>query len=615
MAPQRSVKPKAKKPKAKQSLHNPAPSITAQNAWGEIDLGSLNGEDLEFIIKDADIKFGESIYPVWRGIAADGTPFDELTAMVEVPADYDTTKTMTARVTNRFVEPFEGGWGFLSYKVNDALEATPDSKRVFCYLGLRDRGGVSETLPVVQARQTHDRVIETSKLATEGLHLLAPSYGAMQIGDSIELEVRRFTADGDEVMNPASEVHEVTEDTLGMPLQWQVPKAHFIRVHDGRVEFQYTITLGSSGEQVKSPVQVMAVKNSVPTRPILLAAPSVDGFTGAPLDPVKFPNGVTVRVPAHRNIQVGDYVLLYWQRPDRVEPEVRFARMDVSNLKRNETVFQLGAALLVPGDHEVFYQFAREGHALTSHRQVVEFETARNLTVPAVERASTDGGSRQVLLADHAMEGAYVTVPDIPLQPDEQFEVHWDGYGEQGKVITRDYEADNHRKFKIPPSVVAANMHQPGENDSRRFRVFYHIVDKDENRSAPSAAVDLRVQPLAFSSLITCAQIETNGELWQSKVAPDGAMLEVQGVRLWPFAAPGQLFTIAIQDADVLRNRVPVSIVEHGSAWIKQRLLLTVFDGLTDGTKYSVYGEISFDGGDSWHRLAKVLEFIPKKFK
>ncbi|OUM26981.1 hypothetical protein B8W72_22695 [Pseudomonas putida] len=615
MATPPSVTPKAIKPETKQTALNPAPDLTAHlNEWGEIDVKNLNGEDLYFVIKDADIKFGQSIYPVWRGVAADGTPFDELTAMVDVPADYDTTKTMTARVSNRFVEPFEGGWAFLSYKVNDALEETPDSMRVFCYLGLRDRGGVTETLPVVQAQQTHDRVIVTSELDTEGLHLLAPTYRAMQVGDSIELETRRFKADGDEVMDPAYDVHEVTEDTLGAPLQWQVPKSHFIRVQDGRVEFQYTITLKGNGEQIKSPVQVMAVKNA-PSPIDLLTLPHVDGFTGAPLDPGKFSSGITVRVPAHPDIQVGDYVLLYWQTPDQGEPEVQFARMDVSSLESHETVFHIGAALLVPGDHEVFYQFAREGRALTSDRLVVEFETARNLTAPAVERASADGADKQKLLADHAILGAYVTVPDIPLRPDEKFEVHWDGYGEKGKFITRDAEPGNPLKFKIPPSVVAANMHQPGEESSRRFSVFYHIVDKDENRSAASPAVDLRVQPLSFNSLITCAQLQTNGELWRTKVAPNGAMLEVKGTLLWPFAAPGQLLTIAIRDGAVLRNRVAVSTVEHGNAWIQQRLHLAVFDGLTDGTKYSVYGEISFDGGDSWHRFDKALEFTPKKLK
>lgn len=610
MAPQRSAEPKAN-----QSPHNPAPDITAHlNAWGEIDVNNLNGQDLVFVIKDADIRFGETIYPIWRGVAADGTPFDELSAMVDVPPDYDTTKIMTARVRNRFVEPFDGGWAFLSYKVNNALETTPDSMRVFCYLGLRDRGGVAETLSVVQAQQTHDRVIVTSELETDGVRLLAPVYRAMQIGDSIELEARRFNAADDEVPDPAYEVYQVTEDTLGSPLQWQVPKSHFIRVQDGRVEFQYTITLDGNGAQIKSPVQVMAVKNA-PSPVDLLSAPNIDGFTGAPLDPGKFPNGVTVRVPAHPDIQMGDYVLLYWQRPDQVEPEVQFARMDASNLESNETVFQIAAALLVPGEHEVFYQFAREGRALTAERRVVEFESARNLTVPTVERASADGGDKQVLLADHAILGAYVIVPDIPLQPGEKFEVYWEGYEKNGSIITCDAEPGNPRKFKVPPSVVAANMHQPGENDSRRFSVFYKIVDKDDMRSAASAAVDLRIQPLTFNTLITCAQIETNGELWRSKVAPSGAMLEVKGALLWSFAAPGQLFTITIQDGAVLRNRVAVTPVEHSSAWIQQRLLLAVYDGLTDDKKYSVYGEISFDEGDSWHRFDKALEFIPKKSK
>ncbi|MEX5624387.1 hypothetical protein ABFV62_30110, partial [Pseudomonas syringae] len=85
-----------------------------RNAWGEIDVNNMNGAELEFVIKDADIRFGQSIYPIWRGVAADGTPFDELTAMRTVPPEYDTTRTMVAFVTNRFVQPFDGGWAFLS---------------------------------------------------------------------------------------------------------------------------------------------------------------------------------------------------------------------------------------------------------------------------------------------------------------------------------------------------------------------------------------------------------------------------------------------------------------------------------------------------------------------
>lgn len=606
MAPKRTLEERAE-----QSPHNPAPEIPTQNAWGEIDVKNMNGANLEFVITDADIRFGQHIYPIWRGVAADGTPFDELDAMREVPFDYDTTKTMVASVTNRFVEPFDGGWAFLSYKVDNAAETTPDSMRVFCYLGLRDRSGSAETLSVAQARESHDRVIVASDLNSEGVRLFAPRYRALQVGDSIELVARKFQAAGKEVIPPASEVYEVTETNLAEPLQWQVDKSHFMHARDGRVEFQYTITLAGNGETIESPVQEMAVARA-PSPVDLLPEPEVDGFTGTPLDPGKFPNGVTVRIPSYPGIQAGDYLLLHWKSPAQIEPAVQFARMDASSLEGDETVFRVDASLLVAGDHQVFYQVARAGHALTSDSLEVEFETARSLAAPAIERAQEDGPGKQKLLADYAILGAYVTVPDIPLRPGEHFEVHWDGYEQNGKQITDTPVEEGGRRFKIDPSVVAANMHQPGANNSRRFTVFYHIVDENGVRSAPSTAVDLRVQPLVFDSNITCPQAENNGELRRSKLTQNGAMLEVSGALLWPFAAPGQPFTLAIESGAVLRNGVPVTAGEHGNRRIQQWLSVAVYNGLEDNRQYTVNGKVSFDKGDSWHSLRPLL-LTPKK--
>ncbi len=594
-----------------QALHNPAPIIPTLNQWNEVDIENLNGADLKFDIKDADLKFGQSIYPIWRGVAADGTPFDELTAMQDVPVDYDTTRTMTAFVSNRYVEPFKGGWAFLSYKVDDAAESTQDSMRTFCHLGLRDHGSVAETLAVAQARESHDRVIVASDLETEGVCLLAPSYRAMQAGDSVEMVVRRFNS-ADTELDSTTELHEVTEATVGEPIQWQIPKSFFIRVQDGRVEFQYTATLAAGAQQVTSPVQEMTVARA-PSGTDLLPEVTVDGFTGAPLDPGLFPAGLTVRVPTHPDVEAGDYLLLHWQSPGTLEPHVQFARMDPSNLKSDETTFKIDVAALAPGNHQVFYQLARAGHALTSQRLDLLFEAPRSLAAPSIERAEADGPGKQMLAADSAILGAYVNVPDIPLRPGEYFEVHWDGYEKNGKQITATPVQQGGRRFKIDPGVVAANMQQPGQNDSRRFSVFYYIVDADSNYSAPSAAVDLRVLPLSFESNIRCLQAESNGELWRSKLnQSNGALLEVSGVLLWPFAEVGQLFTLAIQAGEVLRDRKPLTSAEVANARIQQRLSLATYDRLEDSLQYTISGTISFDSGDSWHSIRPFM-IIPKK--
>jgi hypothetical protein len=517
-----------------------------------------------------------------------------------------------ASVSNRFVEPFDGGWAFLSYKVDNADEKTPDSGRVFCYLGLRDRDGGAETLSVPQARESHDCVVVVPDLETEGVRLFAPRYRAMQAGDSVELVARKFNSDGGEVMPPASAVYNVTEANLAEPLWWDVAKSHFVRVEDGRMEFQYTITLGGNSEEIKSPVQHVAVAKA-PSPVELLPTPSVDGFSGATLDPGNFPDGVTVRVPSYLGIQVGDYLLLHWKSPARIEPEVQFARMDASSLQGDETVFQIDPSLLVEGDHYVFYQFARAGHALTSDRLDVEFDSARSLPAPAIARSEQDGAGRQQLLANHALLGAVVTVPDVALRPGEHFEVHWDGYEQNGKYVTDPPEDKGCRTFKIPPSVVAANMHQPGAIHSRRFNVFYHIVDEDDVRSAPSAAVDLRVHPIVFENNVTCPQADNDGHLKRTAlIAGKGAMLKVEAAVLWPFVAPDQPFTLAIENGAVLRDGVPVSPGEYSNNRIEGWLSFAVYDNLVDGKEYTVNGTVSFDNGHSWHGLLP-LRLTPKK--
>lgn len=91
-------------------------------------------------------------------------------------------------------------------------------------------------------------------------------------------------------------------------------------------------------------------------------------------------------------------------------------------------------------------------------------------------------------------------------------------------------------------------------------------------------------------------------------------MLEVYGVLLWPFAATGQLFTLAIQSGAVLRDRAPVTAGELSNARIQQWLSVATYNGLEEDKQYTVYGEVSFDQGDSWHKLRPLL-LIPKHSK
>ena len=591
----------------------PAPHIPLRNARGEIDVSQLGDKDpLNCVIEDADVKGGQPLYPVWRGLAADGTPFDYVSGFVEVPIDYEQTRRMCFSIENRYVTPYAGGWAFLSYKVGSPAEAIPDSRRIFCYIGLRDHDTEAEALPVAQVPLSHARVIVFSTIGSDGVNVWASPYRAMQVGDTVELTMRKFDNAGGEV-DPVRVVHEVTEANNHEPLQWPFSKSQFIRILGGRVEFQYRITLAAGGTQVESPVQTMEVLDD-PSPTERLPAPCADDVADRPVDPSDFLEGVVLRVPVYPDIQAGDHLLVSWQRPDQSEPHVQFARMDASSLKSKETVFRIDASMLVLGEHEIVYQYARTGVELTSHPLRIEFETPRVLPAPTITKARADAiTGTQVLRADDAPLGAYVEVPDVSLRDGEYFEVHWDGYIHNGKQITHTPVETGGRKFKIDPGVVAANMHPLYENNSRRFNVFYVIVDKDGKRSAPSQMVDLRVHPATLNTNITCLEARSNGELWASDLERlQAARLQVSGARLWTFAAPGQLFRLAIEEGPVLRDGQPVSENENNRGLIEVLLRKAVYDTLPDNQQFTVMGTVSFDEGDSWHPL-QPLRLTPKK--
>jgi len=580
------------------------------NEHGEIDVSALKGADLEFIIKGDHIKPFDIVFPVWRGAAKNNEPFDKLDSQEEVPKDYDHLVGMIAKIPNRFVELFEGGSAFLSYKVNASDEASPDSKRVPCYLGLRDRGSNAETLAVAQVRESHDLTINTEVLPADGVRFLVPRYQAIQVGDKATLTVRRFTATGED-KGDVTAAYEVTAENLQHIPYWQLSKGSFLPIRDGgRAEVHYEVTLAGSSDPLVSPVQAFTVTR-VASGVDLLPKASIDGDSGVPLDPGFFPDGLAVRLPMYAGVQPGDHVLLHWKGPAHPEPVVFTARMDASSLEGKEVVFHVPPDLLVVGEHTVFYQFARSGQALSAEALAVEFKVPRALSAPVIELASQDGPGGQQLQAVDAILGAYVVVPDVAL-PGETVEVHWEGYLKNGRQVTDTPEEAGGRRFKIAPAVVAANMHQPLDPDGRRLSVYYYVIDAKGVRSKPSAAVDLRVVPLALGNNIFCREANASGELHESKLTPNGALLRVTGAGLWPFAAKDQLFTIAVQGVAVLREAKPITATEMNNATVEQWLSRAVYGEMEDNKQHTVSGDVSFDNGDSWHSL-EPARLTPKK--
>ena len=589
----------------------PPPEIPLKNEYDEIDIDALAGQDLQTFIKGDHINPGDTVYPIWRALDPAGMPFDVLGSAYDVAPGYDPDIGLSVPIANRFLVSAKGGWAFYSYKLNGFDDATPDSRRVFCYLGRRDRG-VSEGLSVVQARESHDRVIVWDELETEGVLFMAPPYQAMQVGDSVELVIRRFDATGTE-RSPVTERYDISASDIGQPLRWQVRKASFTPIREGHADIHYEVALTGRLDVLLSPVQSVQVARA-PSPTDYLPEVRIDGHAGDPIDPGRFPDGLTVRVPAYPDMQVGDQLLLYWEGPTSFEPQVRTARMDVSSLQVEDITFGIEAQLLEAGEHRVSYQFARAGAALSSKVMVLQVEAPRMLVVPRIEQALEDGPGRQMLEAAKAITGAYVSVPDFELRPGEKIEVHWQGYRNGGQQVTAIPESPDTRRYRIDPAVVAANMHQPRDPEGRRFQVFYRIVGEDGTPLQDSPSVDLRIAPLAPNPTIACREADSNGELRNSRLTANGALLLITGAGLWPFAAEGQLLTISIDDVEggVLRDAKPITVGEVSGARVEQWLSRTVYGRMADGVQHTVRGQVSFDQGDSWH-ATPLLRLTPRK--
>lgn len=594
----------------RQRVNHPPAVIPLKNKNDEIDLAELGSADLETWVKGDHIVFGDNIFPIWRGMGSDGTPFDELGTVIEVPADYDPNTGIRIAINNRFVAQ-DGGWAFYSYKVNGRDESVPDSQRVFCYLGVRQRGG-GETLPVVQARESHDREIDYSALGTEGVTFIAPPYQAVQVGDSVELVIRRFKADGAE-SGEVFEIWDATETNVGQPITWQCSRSSFATIRNGRAEVHYQITLSGQNGVITSPAQAFSI-TTAPSQTDYLPEVSVDRYTGGPLDPGLFPNGLTVRVPAYPGMQAGDHLLLYWQGAATPDLQVQAARMDLSNLEAQDMTFRVGTDALDVGDNRLSYQFARAGEALSSDIFNVEVVPGRTLDAPRIELAKPDGQGRQVLEASDVILGAYVVVPTLQLAPGEKIVVHWQGHANGGVQVTDTPEPGDAQRYRINPGVIAANMHQPRDVEGRRFEVYYQIVKDGTAEPAQSPSVNLRVAPLAPNPTFACAQAEPNGDLRNSKLTSNGALLRISGAGLWPFAAIGQLLTITVDNVTdgVLRNALPVTALELNGAKVEQWLSKAVYGRMADGAQHTVRGQVSFDKGDSWHDMP-VLRLTPRK--
>lgn len=508
-----------------------APIIELLNGYDEIDLERLADQPLVTYIQYNGIQPGDRLRLNWRGASAKGEPLDDVHTELEVEApDFDPiNKRLKVSIPNAFVVEADQGYAFYSY---ERLNGVPEeSLRTFCFVGVRRHR--MEHMPVAQALGGHALHIDPDTLGSTGCLFLAPAYQAMQAGDRVTLHFSGYDDYGD-FDEECLVDYQVTDQNVGRSMHWRVPRGQFDWIDGGYAEVFYRIAFVDGGE-FDSAQQTYQI-GPPPADPALLSAPFIQGHAGGPLDPVEFPDGLTIRIPSYENLHTADWTLLHIND----EPGSAALRADLTTLASGIQGVNLDAGALAGLTRlKLGYQVAREGLGLVSQELDVEVLQPRSLSKVQIDDAHTESPEPNLVLdANSAITGAYVDVPDPGLRPGERLQLHWQGRSSAGShVHTLPASSQPPYRFAIPATAVAANMEATAGAAAKRFPVFYRLV-REAGGYEESPPVQLRITPLSQSAypIIQCAEA-SGTTLSLAAVPAGGATLNLPS---WAFMAVGQ---------------------------------------------------------------------------
>lgn len=572
----------------------PKPEIEGLTRYDEVDLLALGTDTLRTYINYPGITAGDLIFPRWVGAAPSGESFDYFRDPFRVPSGVDPTVGVLYTIGNDEVQSAAGGWAFYSYQLH---EERPDmeSMRRFCYVGVRPRPS-AETLSVALAAPSHDLVVAWRALGAS-MALVIPPYQAMQPGDRVAITL----TGKDDLGNLHTWTKKLNVEVPGQHLQAAVDSTWVRRLEGEYFDAEYVIDF-KDGRSAVSPVQRFRVDSKI-TLPDRLPAPSVDGHVpGAPLDPTRFRDGLTIRIPPYldQGMAVSDRLLLYWLSSDNV---YQVLRVDPSSIDSGALVFTLEPRWLMSSQGQAAtlgYQFAREGSSLASELLTVQVLRSRELPAPIVLNAvaEKDGG---LLAAYLVTSGALVDVPDdVDILKDEHIEVHWEGHAERGReIVTQPINTNKPRRFHVSAGSIAANMERNENAVAKRFKVFYRLV-RDDGSYVESEHFMLRILPIEPTQYpqLQCP-VARGSDLYLGDV-PSGASCTLAP---WVFIAEKQWVTVWV--TGVFRAEVEEVIwdAEVTPQQVRNGLELLIPRNLLEqqmlNQSLTVHAHVSFD--DKYH--------------
>lgn len=573
----------------------PMPDIPGLTADHEVDVVGLEGGDLDTYVKYDGMADGDEIHMRWLGVSPAGEPFDDIGQIITVRSPGPQGQLL--KVSNRILSKTLGGKAYYSYYING--DEQNESFRLFCNIGLLPL--VEQALSVPLILESHNRVIAANELDGSGANVWLVPYQTMGEGDTLTLCAELHDEDDDPIPPvPTKYTYVLEKDDVGKVIRFRVPK-HKFRV-GGRAKFYYLLKLDGHADELRSSSQDFEIRDNYPTwkdDEALLAPAKIDRYDGGPLDPGRYPQGLTVRIRQALGVKAGDVVLLYWWSGEADSTQVQSMHLDASSVEGSEMQFVIPPDLLLASaDLEVslFYQIARQGRAVTSQRLQVTVEKPRTWGLPNVvgAAAETDGA---VISAENVTLGMFVDVPEeFELRPGEKLSVNADGDPVRGQYTVLEPEPGKPRRFRVPPTALGANMGRNAADTSKRFPVRYNV-----NGTLGSPALELRIQPLPRTSfpLIRCPDVNSTSLSIKKLAGRDATLV----LRRWAFIAEGQPLTISLEGvkkdesayAFNLRAGQPVSSDEIKEAEFILPLPLVELNKLKVGRKLYVKVSVRFD--------------------
>ncbi|MFQ6558957.1 hypothetical protein Q7F05_23715 [Pseudomonas sp. Lb2C1-1] len=584
---------------------NPVPTIPALGPDNAIDLDSLGTQDLETFVCYDGIADADMLIVSWFGCAENGEIIDRLNEEVEVHDDALTPDGMPVMIENSVLQRLRNGTVFYSFRVKKPGAAPGDeSLRLLFHLGKRSGALTALSLPMVQIRESHDLHLDLETADSIITPWMMP-YQAMAVGDTVTLHGRRFYPDGSEYTPALAYPRVILEGEPGNPLGLFLNRSDLLRVEDGSVELYYGIQYVGTQQEVtfssRQTFELLAPSSA------MLPALTIVGHDGGTINPALFPDGLPLRIEGYPGMSVGDEFLCHASSSAAgVAPIILRARVDASTLDKGFFELMLDAEWVSASQGagiDLRYEYARVGMALSATPYQANVRAPLNLPMVIVENARPDPddpvpGEGVLDVLGLTTSGVTIDIdPQANYGPDDEVNVHWEGYGTGGKYIAFSPVTPGGRTYNIPPQYIPANL-------DKAVRVYYTVMQTGEPAPVPSKVFIVRVLPIEKSRYRTIQSAQAqqnNGTIYISRIIPVGELFTLHA---WPYMREDQIVNVVINGKGNDDSPVTVFILENYSVspedvtarLIAKSMLPSAFQSLKLGS-ISVQVTITYEQG------------------